>query len=234
MSDDLKRLAALEAVKEVQNGMIVGLGTGSTASHFIRGLGERVRSGLRITAIPTSEASARLAFEVGVALTTFTDNPVIDLTVDGADEVSPDLDLIKGLGGALVREKVVARASKRVVIVVDEAKLVDSLGLRTAIPVEVVPFSADVVIRQLEKWGGRALIRQRGVSAFVSDNGNTVIDWAHGVIDDPLEMERRLKSITGVVDSGIFAGVADSVIAAGPAGIRRLDRKGKSQPWPTP
>src|SRR6185436_14182720 len=143
MSDELKRLAAIRALDEIKDKMIVGLGTGSTASHFIRELGGRVQSGLKVAGIPTSEASARLAQEVGVPLTTLARNPQIDVTVDGADEVSPELELIKGLGGALFREKIVAHASRRVVIVVDEGKLVPRLGARTPIPVEVVPVGVD-------------------------------------------------------------------------------------------
>src|SRR5688572_18954667 len=176
MSDELKKQAALAALDEIRNGMIVGLGTGSTATHFIRGLGEKVRDGLNVAGIPTSEASRRLAEEVGVPLTTFRKHPQIDITVDGADEVSPQLDLIKGLGGALVREKIVAHASKRVIIVVDESKLVDRLGSRAPIPIEVVPFAAEVVAVHLSSWGSEVRIRERAGKVFVSDNGNTVLD----------------------------------------------------------
>src|SRR5438034_11018040 len=146
MSDQLKRQAALHALDEIRDGMIVGLGTGSTASHFIRELG---KAGLKVAGIPTSEESRRLAEEVGVRLTTFEEHPRVDVTVDGADEVSPQLDLVKGLGGALVREKIVAHASTRVVIVVDESKLVDRLGAKTVIPVEVIPLAVPCVLPQL-------------------------------------------------------------------------------------
>src|SRR6185503_18225077 len=138
VSDDLKRQAAIAALAEIRDGMIVGLGSGSTASIFIRELG---KAGLKVAGIPTSEESRRIAEEVGVPLTTFKDHPQIDVTVDGADEVSPQLDLIKGLGGALVREKIVAHASSRLVIIVDESKLVDRLGSKTVIPVEVIPLA---------------------------------------------------------------------------------------------
>src|SRR5215468_4019829 len=166
-SDELKRHAALSALDEIQDGIIVGLGTGSTASHFIRGLGERVQDGLRVLGIPTSEASRILASEVGVALTTLKEHPEIDVTVDGADEVSPQLDLIKGLGGALVREKIVAHASKRVVIIVDESKLVDRLGVRTPIPVEVIPLAVPRILIQLKGAG----IREKAGQPVLSDNG---------------------------------------------------------------
>src|SRR5216117_822681 len=202
MSDDLKKQAALCALEEIRDGMIVGLGSGSTASIFIRELG---KAGLNVAGIPTSEESRRLAKEVGVRLTTFEDHPNIDITVDGADEVSPQLDMIKGLGGALVREKIVAHASKRVVIVVDESKLVEKLGAKTVIPVEVIPLAVPGVLLQL----AGARIRERNGQPFVSDNGNSILDWKHGVIDDPVALEKQLKSMTGVVDSGIFAKVAN-------------------------
>src|SRR5688572_362984 len=224
MSDELKKQAALAALDEIRNGMIVGLGTGSTATHFIRGLGEKVRDGLNVAGIPTSEASRRLAEEVGVPLTTFRKHPQIDITVDGADEVSPQLDLIKGLGGALVREKIVAHSSKRVVIVVDESKLVDRLGRKAPIPVEVVPFAADSVSTQLNRWGGEVRLRQKDNKIFISDNGNMVLDWYHGVIDYPQLLEKQIKGITGVVDSGIFAHVAAMVIVANATGIHKLHR----------
>jgi len=224
MTDDLKKQAALAALDEIRDGMIVGLGTGTTASHFIRALGARARAGLNVAAISTSAESSRLAREVGVPLTTFRDHPQIDVTVDGADEVSPELDLIKGLGGALVREKIVARASRRVVILVDDSKLVGRLGGRTAIPVEVIAFALDRVIVQLGEWGGEARPRESQGKPFVSDNGNPILDWKHGVIDEPALLEHQLKALPGVVDSGIFAGIAHSVIVAGSGGIRTLSR----------
>jgi ribose 5-phosphate isomerase A len=224
MTDDLKRQAAIVAVDEIRDGMIVGLGTGSTASWFIRELGESVRNGLKVLAIPTSEASNRLATDVGIPLTNFKDHPVIDVTVDGADEVSPQLDLVKGLGGALVREKIVAHASRRVVIVVDETKLVERLGSRAVIPVEVIPFAADLVMRQLSEWGGGPQIRHKDGTPFVSDNGNFVIDWRRDPIDHPSAHETQIKKITGVIDSGLFCGVANFVIVAGATGIRKLVR----------
>jgi len=223
--DELKRQAAIAALDEIRSNMIVGLGTGSTASHFIRELGKRVKGGLTVLGIPTSEASRILAGEVGVSLTTLKDHPEIDVTVDGADEVSPELDLIKGLGGALVREKIVAHASKRVIIVVDDSKMVDRLGTRAPIPVEVVPFAVDSVRLQLVRWNGSITIRERNGQPFVSDNGNTILDWQYGAIDDPHAVEMKLKSITGVVDSGIFARVAAQVIVAGGSSIRKISRK---------
>jgi ribose 5-phosphate isomerase A len=224
MNEELKKSAALAALDEVSDGMVVGLGTGSTASYFICELGIRARNGLKIIGIPTSEQSRRLAEQVGVPLTTLREHHEIDLTVDGADEVSPTLDLIKGMGGALVREKIVAHASKRVVIVVDEGKLVDRLGARNPVPVEVIPLAVDRVITELNHWGGEAVIREKDGEVFVSDNGNFIVDWKHGFIDEAAILEKQLKAITGVVDSGIFANVAQCVIVAGGSGIRTLTR----------
>lgn len=213
MSDDLKREAALAALEEIRDGMVVGLGSGSTASIFVRELG---KTGRQVLGIPTSEESRRIAGEVGVRLTTFSEHPVIDVTVDGADEVSPDLQLTKGLGGALVREKIVARASRRVVIIVDESKLVEKLGSRTVIPVEVIPLAVPRILLQLKQ----AVIREKSGKVFISDNGNNILDWKSGPIDDPAALEKDLKAMTGVVDSGIFANVANVVIVAGTSGIQ--------------
>jgi ribose 5-phosphate isomerase A len=224
--DELKRQAAIAALDAVKDGMIVGLGTGSTAAHFIRELGVRVKDGLRVSGIPTSEESNKLATEVGVSLITLRENVLIDVTVDGADEVSDGLDLIKGLGGALVREKIVAHASKKVIIVVDESKLSERLGDKVPVPVEVVPFAVDAVRAQLILWGGEPRLREKEGKPFVSDNGNFILDWWHGPIEQPWELEKQVKGVTGVVDSGIFANVASEVIAATSGGIRRLVRKG--------
>jgi len=226
MMEELKRQAAIAALDAVKDGMIVGLGTGSTAAYFIRELGSRVRSGLQVRGIPTSEESRKLAVEVGVPLTTLHDEPVIDVTVDGADEVSEGLDLIKGLGGALVREKVVAHVSNYVIIIVDERKLSERLGTKAPIPVEVVPFAIDAVREQLKLWGGDPQIRERDGKPFISDNGNLILDWWHGPIDHPVALEKQIKGVTGVVDSGIFSDVAGLVIAATSTGIRRLTRGG--------
>src|SRR5262245_33704440 len=222
MTDELKRQAALRALDEIRDGMIVGLGTGSTASHFIRELG---KAGIKVKGIPTSEASRRLAEEAGIPLTTFQEHARIDVTVDGADEVSPELDLIKGLGGALVREKIVAHATDRVVIVADEGKLVPVLGTHTGIPVEVIPFAVDTVRHVLNGWGGEGTVRERNGKPFVSDNHNLVIDWKPREIREPAALEKRLKSITGIVDSGLFCNVAQVVIVASSSGIRQLTRR---------
>jgi len=222
--DALKLQAAIAALDHVQSGMVVGLGSGSTASLFIRELGSRVRAGLKVAGIPTSEDSRQLAEEVGIPLTTFRDNPRIDVTVDGADEVSERLDLTKGLGGALVREKIVAYASTRMIVVVDESKLVDRLARKTPIPVEVIPLAVDLIEGQLRAWGGETTRREKNGRVFVSDNGNLILDWRRPPIEDPAGLEQQLKNLVGVVDSGIFAGRADLVIAATSDGIRQFSR----------
>lgn len=214
MSDDLKRQAAVAALEEIRDGMIVGLGSGSTASIFIRELG---KAGRKVLGIPTSEWSGRIAEQVGLKLTTFNDHPVIDVTVDGADEVSPELHLTKGLGGALVREKIVAHASTRVVIIVDESKLVQKLGSKTVIPVEVIPLAVPRILLQLKN----TTVREKSGKPFVTDNGNNILDWTSGPIEDPAAVEKELKAMTGVVDCGIFANVANVVIVAGASGIER-------------
>jgi len=215
VSDVLKLQAAQAALEEIRDGMVVGLGSGSTASIFIRELG---KAGVNVVGIPTSEESRRIAEEVGVRLTSLKDHPHVDVTVDGADEVSPDLHLIKGLGGALVREKIVAHASHRVVIIVDESKLVARLGTKTVIPVEVIPLAVPRVLLRLTG----AQIREKNGQPFVTDNGNLILDWKHGAIEDPPALEKELKGMTGVVDSGIFTGVASVVIVAGSSGVRKL------------
>src|SRR5262245_24315302 len=200
MNAELKKQAAIAALGEIHAGMVVGLGSGSTAALFIRELGA---AGLEVLGIPTSEESRRIAQEVGIKLTTLNDHPRIDVTIDGADEVAPTLDLIKGLGGALVREKIVAHASNRVVIIVDESKLVSRVGARTPVPVEVIPLSTSVLLLQLKD----GTIREKNGQPFKTDNGNVILDWNCGIIEDPAVLEKELKSMTGVVDSGIFAGV---------------------------
>ncbi len=224
MNDSLKHKAAIAALDEVRTGMLVGLGTGSTVRYFIEELGRRVRDGLDVRAIATSVESDRLARRGGIPIVSFADVSGLDVTVDGADEVSPALDLVKGLGGALVREKIVAKASGRLVIVVDEAKLVDRLGTRSPLPVEVIPFATDLVRRSLADIGPRPEVRMKDGAPFVSDNGNHVLDWRCGPIEDPQELEHRLKSMSGVVDSGLFSGMADRVVVAGADGLRTLDR----------
>jgi ribose 5-phosphate isomerase A len=225
---DPKRAAAEAAATLVQPGMVVGLGTGSTASLFVIALGARIRAGLRIAGgVPTSAATAALAAAEGVPLTTLADHPGIDLTVDGADEVHVGtLDLIKGAGGALLREKIVASASRRFVVVVDERKLVDRLGQRFRVPVELAPFAAPLVLARLAALGAQDLAIRRTPDGadFITDNANLIADARFDPIDDPAGLEAAILGITGVVDCGLFVGRADEVLVGGPTGVRRLLR----------
>ncbi|MBC8121084.1 MAG: ribose-5-phosphate isomerase RpiA [Gemmatimonadaceae bacterium] len=223
----LKQAAALRAVEQVRDGMIVGLGTGSTAAFAVAALGERVRGGLRIVGIPTSIRTEQQAREEGIPLATLAEHPRLDLTIDGADEVEVNsLDLIKGLGGALLREKIVASASERLVIIVDQSKLVERLGSLAPVPVEVVPFGWQATEHSLIELGAEPRLRL-GVDgeAFVTDGGHYILDCALGPIADPPGLEERLDRTVGVIDSGLFIGLASQVIVAEPNGIRVLDRR---------
>ena len=224
--DALKREAAMAGVAMVEDGMVVGLGTGSTAKFAIEGLIERVRGGLRIVGIPTSEASAAQAREGGIELTDFAHHTRLDLTIDGADEIARDtLDLVKGLGGALLREKIVAAASERLVIIADEPKLVSGLGATVAVPIEVVAFGWETTSGRLAKLGARPVLRTaRDGGAFRTDGGNLILDCHFGAISDPAGLERTLSGVVGVVETGLFIGMASTALVATPGGVIRLDR----------
>lgn len=222
---NLKEMAAREAVKSIGDGMVVGLGSGSTASIAIRLIGEMVGSGMRIVGVPTSRESEELARSVGIPLGELKDHPVVDLTIDGADEVDPDLNLVKGLGGALVREKIVAAATTVEVIVVDDSKLVDFICQKAPLPVEIVRFGHEATLLKLSMLGCTPEVRMRDGGPFVSDNGNYIADCRFDRIDDPSAMERALNLIPGVVENGLFVGIAKRVIVASADGIRTLERK---------
>lgn len=196
----------------IQDGFVVGLGSGRAATTFIEALGKRVAQGLRIRGVPTSQATADLATRLAIPLVTLDEIEAIDITVDGADEVDPQLDLIKGWGGALVREKIVAAASKRLVIVVGSEKLVPILGSRNKLPVEVIPFSLGHCRRRLAKLGLTGIPREIGGKRFVTDNGNTILDCQLSPIANPAELETQIRSIPGVVGTGLFLGMADTVL----------------------
>ena len=217
MTPNPKKAAGERAAELVDDGMIVGLGTGSTAFYAIQRLGERVREGLPIRGVPTSEQSRIQAEREGIPLVDFAETTRIDLTIDGADEIDPAFNLIKGGGGALFREKLVATASLREIIVADESKLKDRLGA-FPLPVEVVPFGWQFVRLKLEALGCRATLRVRENRTFVTDNGNHVLDCAFGAIDDPEDLERRIASTCGVVESGLFVGLAHQIVIGKPAG----------------
>lgn len=206
--------------------MAVGLGTGSTAVWAIRAIGAAVRDGrLRdIVGVPTSVASEREARAVGIPIVTLADRPTLDLTIDGADEVDPALNLIKGHGGALLREKVVAQASRREVIVVDESKPVDRLGSRCALPVEVLRFACQTERAFLESIGAHVDLRGDTIGPFVTDEGNWILDCSFGPIDDPPRLSALLHERAGIVEHGLFIGLADDVLIAHPDGIEHRRR----------
>ena len=210
--------------------MRLGLGSGSTARHFVELVGERVRAGLDIVAVPTSQATRADAERCGIALTTLDETPELDLTVDGADEVAPDLSLIKGGGGALLREKIVAAASARMIVIADESKWVATLG-RFPLPIEVAPFGFAATRRAVEKaiaavQGSRPLTLRQGKDghAFVTDGGHWIIDAALDRIDDPQAMAHALAAVPGVMEHGLFIGLAQMVILARSDGVKIVER----------
>ena len=230
-----KELAGRAAAKFVRDGNIVGLGTGSTAYFAVVALGERVKAGLKLVGIPTSIATEDLARQLGIPLTTLDEHPEIDITIDGADEIDPRLNLIKGGGGALLREKVVASVSKKMVVVGDSSKAVSALG-KFPLPVEIIPFARPVVERKLASLGAAAKLRLKpDGQPFITDNGNHVLDASFGRIDDPPSVARALSETPGVVEHGLFIGIAKLALIGkgtsvteigltGPAAKRRQTR----------
>ncbi len=211
--DQQKHNAAAAAVAFVENKMMVGLGSGSTVEFALRLLGKRIKTGLQITGVPSSIATARAAKRCGIPLVSdLGDFKKLDLTIDGADEVDPQLNLIKGGGGALTREKIVATRSDRVIIMVNEDKLVSQLG-KFRVPVEVLPFGWRSTAEVLRSLGSRVALRTQAGKPFHTDNGNFIVDCAFGKITEPLELLHQIKSIVGVVEAGLFVGIADLVIA---------------------
>ncbi|HET7420092.1 MAG TPA: ribose-5-phosphate isomerase RpiA [Candidatus Dormibacteraeota bacterium] len=221
MTDEYKQAAADKALELVQDGMLIGLGTGSTVRYFTEGVGRLVASGMTVRGVPTSRATAELAAELGIPIVTELIGQ-IDLAVDGADEVDPALNLIKGRGGAMTREKLVASASKRFVVVVDESKLVKQLGAGV-LPVEVLPFLWRSTAERLAGLGLSLVVRGGEDAPYVTDNGNIVLDVTiEGGIKDPASFGAELKKISGVVEHGLFVGMTDTVIVAGPEGPRAI------------
>jgi ribose 5-phosphate isomerase A len=225
-----KRAAAARALEFVRAGMRIGLGTGSTAAHFVELLAERVRAGLDIVAVPTSEATREQAARLGIALTTLEQTPILDLTVDGADEIAPDLTLIKGGGGALLREKIVASASEKMIVIADQAKSVAILG-RFPLPIEIAPFGATATRRAVETavasmgCPGPVLMRKaQNGHPFVTDGGHWLLDAQLQRIADPKALAARLCTVPGVMEHGLFIGLAWAAILAGPDGVRLVER----------
>jgi ribose 5-phosphate isomerase A len=219
-----KQAAAEVAVGLVENGMIVGLGTGSTAKLAVEALGKRVQDGLHIVGIPTSVYTARQARGLGIPISSLAENSELDLTIDGADEIQRGtLDLIKGRGGALLREKVVASSSHRLIIIADETKLVDRLGVHFAVPVEVVQFGWQAAERKLQKLGARTTLRPGpDEKPFVTDGGNFIVDCSFSPLEAPAALDQQLNSVVGVVEHGLFLKMASRAIVAGPDGVTVL------------
>ncbi len=238
MLAEWQRSAAECAACYVESGMVVGLGSGSTAALAVRRIGQLLRSGRLqgITGIPTSRAVEGLAREQGIPLATLEQCPAVDITIDGADEVDPQLNLIKGRGGAMLHEKIVARATRREIIVVDERKLVPRLGTRAPLPVEVVPFGWSVAARALADLGGEPARRMGQDGPVLTDEGNLILDCRFS-IEDPAALSQAIQAIPGVVAHGLFLGLASLVIVGGSEGLRLLepgqtaDNGERSSPW---
>ena len=221
-----KKNAALAAVKHVKDNYVIGLGSGSTAAYAIKEIGNRIkREEIRVSAVPTSYQAFTLAVKHGIPITTLEEHPTLDLTIDGADQIDKRLNLIKGMGGALTREKIVASVSKKLVIVADESKEVRFLGENShPVPIEVLPFAAPVVIRKIKEIGGKPILREsdKKVGPIITDNGNAIIDVIFGLIHEPAELNSKLKFLPGVVETGLFVKMADLVYLGEPSGVKRL------------
>lgn len=226
MSGEAEALRGIadRALEYVRDDTVVGLGTGRAATAFVRGLGERVASGLRVRCVPTSDSTAALARGLGIELLTLAEAGRIDITFDGADEVSPSLDLIKGYGGALVREKIVAASSDRLVILVGDEKIVAAVGERGKLPVEVVPFGLALCERELEALGCPGVVRTTDGTPYVTDNQNFILDCKVDPIGDPVGLERRILAIPGVLGTGLFVGMADVVLIQEGSIVRAMER----------
>lgn len=225
--DHLKKAAAQTAVALINNGMIVGLGTGSTASFAVSIIAQRVSDGLNIIGIPTSEKIEQLARSLGIPISTLAEHDHIDIAIDGADEVEiGTLNLIKGRGGALLREKIVATAADNLVIVVDDSKLVDCLGIRNPVPLEVVPFGWRATAKRLRSLGARLTLRLGpDGQPFISDGGHYILDCAFGAIEYPVHLQQQLDRTVGVVESGLFLGLTSQVIVGSRKGVSVLHRE---------
>lgn len=222
--DTWKQNAALAAAKLVEDGMVIGLGTGTTSTHLIYALAERIQAGLQIVgAVATSQTTSFLANSLGIPMTDLDAHPELDLYIDGADEVDPQFRLVKGAGGALLREKVVASVSRRFTVIADVTKQVEILGTHAPVPVEVTPFATTPVRRRLEALGAHVQLRQINDGPFITENRNIILDctFSQG-IGNPAQLDAQLHSIVGVVETGLFLNMAQQVIIGGPAGIQLL------------
>lgn len=222
-TEQLKKIAAEKATEEVRDGTVIGLGTGSTVYYALLKLGAMVRDGLNIIGIPTSDGTEKIAIEQDIPLSTLASHPIIELTIDGADEVDAHLNLIKGGGAALVREKIIANASKRILIVVDESKVSRVLGTSFALPVEIVRFGWEATQREVNKICGKSDLRGGIENPLVTDNGNYILDCHFDGIPEPEKIELQLNNVPGVVENGIFVNRADKVIIGTPTGIQYME-----------
>jgi ribose 5-phosphate isomerase A len=223
-AETAKILAARKALEFIKEGMVVGLGSGSTATQFIKLLGERVQGGLKIRGIASSKASEELAKSLTIPIVDFNTCPEIDVTVDGADEVAPGLSLIKGGGGALLREKIVASASKRFIIVADSSKVVDQLG-KFPLPVEVIPMASPIVAKKLADLGVHPKVRRLNTGLeFITDEGNVILDCECGAIEDPYKLAASIRQIVGVVEHGLFLDMADTALIANGSDVTVMSR----------
>lgn len=223
--DQLKAAAAEAAAAQLQDGMIVGLGTGTTAAFAIEAIGKRVAQGLKIIGVPTSERTTQQAAALGIPLAPVEEHEWIDVTIDGADEVEiGTLNLIKGRGGALLREKIVATSSRKLIIIVDDSKLVNRLGSHDPIPVEVVTFGWETTERRLRRIGGNPVLRRFGDGTiFVTDGGHYILDCKFGALPESADTERKLNNTVGVVEHGMFLGMTGMVIVGGSNGVKILE-----------
>lgn len=225
--EQAKKRAALEAVKHIKDGFILGLGSGSTAAYVIEEVGKRIKlGGLRVSGVPTSYQAFQLAVHHGIPTTTLDEHPQLDLTIDGADQVDTKLNLIKGMGGALTREKIVASAAKQFIVVADETKLTEKLGTRHPVPIEVLPFASSTVASKLKKMNGEVVLREtKGkIGPVVTDNGNFILDVNFGPINSPKELNSQIKSISGVIETGLFVNMAHIVYVGRQTTIQKLQR----------
>ena len=222
--EEMKKLAGEKSVEFVEDGMILGLGTGSTVEYMLKKLGEEVKKGLNIKGIPTSMHTKKIAKECNIPLTNLDENPTIDLTIDGADEVDSELNLIKGGGGALTREKLIAYHSKKEIIIIDETKIVKALGIDFPLPVEVLKYGWSSTRKKLEEFGCETELRKIMNEPYITDNSNYILDCDFERIDDPEQLEKDLNCIPGVVENGLFIGLADEVIVGSKQGIMTLEK----------
>lgn len=224
-----KKNAALEATKNVKNGFKIGLGSGSTAAYAIEEIGKRIKKEkLHVQGVPTSYQAFMLAVQHGIPATTLEEQPTLDLTIDGADQIDPELNLIKGMGGALAREKIVASASKKLIIIADQNKKVKTLGENNhPVPLETLPFAASLVMRRIKEIGGKPVLREgkMKVGPVITDNGNVIIDANFGLVHDSTELEHKLKSIPGILETGLFVQMAQIAYVGYQSKVETLIRK---------